>query len=144
MKLLFEQGYQLDKSLTYNHKHLKTPLHWAFYSDNLQMFDFLISKGLQIDDNDIFYHSECKKNFKFSLYLHFLRTKETFDGEYVYKNLDLDDYQAMQNFNIYEKYSLEQIIGVFESIFKIGFDFMFEFDFVSFYLVFFYRKKTRF
>jgi hypothetical protein len=53
----------------------------------------------------------------------------------------------MQNFNIYEKYNLEQIIQIFESIFKIGFDFMLKFDFVKYFFIpkneFYHYKFTQ-
>jgi len=135
LNLLFEHGYKLDASVIYNHKYLKSPIHWAFFSNNLQMFDYLISNGFQIDENDIFYAPTFKKNFKFCLYLHFLRNKAKHNGEFLYKQLELNDSQAIGSFNIYEKYSLEQIIEIFESIFAIGFDFMVKGDAINYLFI---------
>jgi hypothetical protein len=142
LNLLFENGYKLDTSLIYNHNYLKSPLHWAFFSNNVYMFNYLISNGFQIEENDIFYDSTFKKNFKFCLYLHFLRNKAKYNGEFVYKQLEFNVSQAMGYFNIYEKYSLEQIIEIFESMFTIGFDFMLTENF--FKLNSFHYKYTQF
>lgn len=129
LKLLVEHGYEIDKSITYQHSKLKSPLHWAFYCDNLSIFQYLIELGFEINENDIFYDSSYKKNFKFSLYLYFLKEKNLHAGEFIYQKLKFNSTQFMTSFNLYEL-DLDEIVKIYEGLFDIGFCFMEKFDYV--------------
>ena len=116
LRLLAENGYNLVKH--YKHPKFKSSLHWAYYCDNLEIFNYLLESGCSINENDIFYDPEHKKNFKFALYLHFYKEKR----EEIYKSLKFDDLFYLTNYNLYEHYrNGDDIINLFESLFKIGF-----------------------
>ena len=116
LRLLAENGYNLVKH--YKHPKFKSSLHWAYYCDNLEIFNYLLESGCSINENDIFYDPEHKKNFKFALYLHFCKEKR----EEIYKSLKFDDLFYLTNYNLYEHYrNGDDIINLFESLFKIGF-----------------------
>ena len=119
VNLLLDNGLNFI-DYEFNHPLLKTPLHWAFYCDNLVIFDLLIQNGCRFNENDIFYDSNCKKNFKFGLYLHFLKEKN-------FKILDKlrfdEQTYFMSSFQLYEYYKTdEEVIGLFDSLYSIGFD----------------------
>jgi hypothetical protein len=116
VKLLAENGFNLVKH--YKHPKLKSGLHWAYYCDNLEMFNYLIENGYKVDENDIFYDPQYQKNFKFTLYLHFYKEKR----EDIYKSLKFDDLSFLTNFKLYEHYqNNDDIINLYENMFKIGF-----------------------
>jgi len=78
-----------------------------------------------VDLNDeIFYNKEHKKNFKFALFLYFLKEGTKIGDEFVYELLQFGDKEFMA-FNFYGYFKEKEIIDIYESLFNnIGFDFM--------------------
>ena len=117
VQLLLDNGLDLQNFKTYPFKKFKSPLHWAHYCNNIEMFHLLIKNGSIFNHDDIFYDFNHKKNFKFSLYLHFLR-ENNFN---ILNILKFDPGQFMTSFKLYEHLKNDEIIEIFESLFKIGF-----------------------
>ena len=120
VQLLLNNGLDLkkfQKFKTFPFKKFKSPLHWAFYCNNIEIFHLLIKNGCTIDHDDIFYDFNHKKNFKFSLYLHFLR-ENNFN---ILNELKFAPGQFMTSFKLYEHFETnEEIIEILESLLKIG------------------------
>jgi hypothetical protein len=122
VKLLLDNGLKPEKYTSYRHPLLKSALHWAYYWDNLEIFDLLVKYGFRTNKDYLetsFYDPSFKKNFGFSLYLHFLREKK-------YEILDSLKFEDTENFmtsyKIYEHFKSEQdVIQLFESLDRIGF-----------------------
>ena len=113
---LIENGLSV-RELSYEHAKLKTPLHWAFFSNNLAFFHRLIQSGCVLDhQDDVFYNPAYIKDFNFAFYLTFSRKNKT-----VELRLD-DDEIFLYSFNFYNLLSETEIAETFESLFKIGFD----------------------
>ena len=119
VKLLIENGYVIEND---ENIILKSPLYWAFYCNNLEIFHYFIQSGYKINDNDIFYDPNFKKDFKFSIYLHFLKNNSKFNNIPIYQQLKFDYVGFVKKFKLYESLSKDQIFEMFESMFQIGFD----------------------
>lgn len=123
VKLLFEFGYKPNLNAVYEHSELRTALHWAYYCDNVDIFNYLIVKGFELDSSHLFYDPSHKKNFKFSLYLHFLREKTKINEAFVYDSLKFDESQCLIELKLYEHFDRAQIVEIFESMARLGFCF---------------------
>ena len=125
VQLLLDNGLNLNNFKSYPHPILKSPLHWAYYCDNVDIFNLLIENGLRVEENDgdIFYDVNHKKNFKFSVYLHFLKENNL----EICKSLKFDRHQFLTGYKLYENKSNDELINLFDSLFKIGF----KLDFLS-------------
>ena len=119
VKLLIENGYVIEND---EHTILKSPLYWAFYCNNLEIFHYFIQSGYKINDDDIFYDPNLKKDFKFSMYLHFLKNEAKFNNIPIYEQLKFDYVGFVKEFKLYESLSKDQISEMFESMFQLGFD----------------------
>ena len=119
VKLIIENGYVIENNES---TILKSPLHWAFYCNNKLIFDYFIQMGYSIIDDDIFYDPTHKKDFQFSLYLHFFKNKAKFKNILIYKQLKFDHVGFMLHFKLYKKYGEDQIFDLYESMFRLGFD----------------------
>ena len=119
VKFLIDKGMKLDKL----EDHGKKLLHRAFNCNNIEIFEYLIQNGCEIDLNDdIFYNSEHKKDFKFALFLYFFREKTNINDKYAYGMLKFHPIELMP-FCLYGYFNEEELIAIFESLFDIGFDF---------------------
>ena len=74
LRLLAENGYNLVKH--YKHPKFKSSLHWAYYCDNLEIFNYLLESGCSINENDIFYDPEHKKISNLLYIYIFIKKKE--------------------------------------------------------------------
>ena len=116
---LIDKGMTLDK-LEDRGKRL---LHLAFNCNNIEIFEYLIQNGCEIDLNDdVFYNSEHKKDFKFAMFLYFFREKTKINDKYAYEMLKFHPIELMP-FRLYDHFNEEKLIAIFESLFDIGFDF---------------------
>ena len=122
VKLLIDNGFDV-KTIKYENKKLKTPLHTAFYCDNLPIFNFLLNNGCEIGNDDIFYDFNFKKNFKFALYLYLYREKIRINNQnlYLYELIEFDYSGFILNFSLYEHFNEAEIIRLYETLFEIGF-----------------------
>ena len=102
-------------------------LHYPFYWQNIEMFDFLLQNVFCIEDVDVFYDVNKQKSFKFSLYLHYLKEKK-FE---ILNSLEFEYSQFMISFKLYEKLQKDKILELFESLFDIGFSIFLEEHFIS-------------
>ena len=134
VKLLVENGLKLE-NVKYEHKILKSPLHWAYFCDNIEIFSYLVDHGCQVDLNDeIFYNRNYKKNFKFALMFYLIREKIMHKNDFLYKQINFDRMDFME-FNLYEYLNEKQTVGMFESLNEIGFDFMEKSIFINYMLL---------
>jgi hypothetical protein len=118
VQLLLDNGLNLNNFKSYPHPILKSLLHWAYYCDNVDIFNLLIQNGLRVEENDgdIFYDVNHTKNFKFSVYLHFFKENNL----EICKSLKFDRDQFLTGYKLYENKSNDELICLFDSLFKIG------------------------
>lgn len=102
-------------NISYRHPTLNNPLEWAYYCDNLDIFNYLIKNGCSLNHRAVFYSQSCLKNFKFALSLYFIK-----ENSNVYDLLEFDRMEFM-SFQFYEQFSENQIIEIYKSLFEIGF-----------------------
>ena len=134
VKLLVENGFKLE-NIKYDHKILKSPLHWAYFCDNIKIFNYLMEHGCQIDLNDeIFFNRKYKKKFKFALIFYLIREKTMHKSDFLYKQLNFDRMDFME-FNFYEYLTEKQTTHMFESLNEIGFDFKIKSIFLNYTLL---------
>jgi hypothetical protein len=120
---LVKNGIKL-KDIKYNHAQLKSPLHWAYYCNSFSTFNYLLENGCEIDLNDdIFYNKEHKKNLKFALFFYLFKGKIKYKDGYLYEKLGFGESDCLcAELKLYEHFSEEQIIEIFEQLTNIGFD----------------------
>jgi hypothetical protein len=78
--------------------------------------------GYKINDYDIFYDSNHKKDFKFSIYLYFLKNKVKINDILICEQLKFDYLGYIPTLKLYENLNEDQIFDMYESMFQIGFD----------------------
>ena len=119
VQLLIDNGIDLNRFRIYPFKTYRSPLILCFYCNNIEIFNLLIQNQFKIDDfKDFFYNPTLYKDFKFSLYLHYLK-----QGNYAILNsLKFDESQFLTSFKLYEHLKTKQeIFELYKSLFDIGF-----------------------
>ena len=66
------------------------------------IFHYIIQLGFKINDDDIFYGPVHKKDFKFSIYLHFLKNETKLNNILVYQQLKFDFVGFITKFKLFE------------------------------------------
>jgi hypothetical protein len=119
VQLLIDNGIDLNKYRKYPFKTYSSPLILSYYCNNIEIFNLLIQNQFIIDDYyDIFYDPKYYKDFKFSVYLHFLKQK----NYSVLNSLKFDEFQFITSFNLYQYLKTrEEISKFYKSLFDIGF-----------------------
>ena len=141
VKLLFENGYRVNQRIKYNHSMLKTPLYWAYYLDNVEIFNYLVNCGFEINDHDIFYDFNFKKSFKFSLYLYFLKENTKQNSVSIRDLVKFDDTRYLVEFDFYKSFKDYEIIQIYEKMFSFGFSLKALTEYINIYDVHYYYSN---
>ena len=78
VQLLFDNGLDSNNFKSFPFENYRNPLYYAFHYKNLEIFHYFIQNNFSIEEGDIFYDFNHKKDLKFSVYLYFFFKQKNF------------------------------------------------------------------